>query len=331
MKRKFKLIWLIFISNLVIKAISIEDISQVTVKEKNFLQKVNASVSMTSENSTDFLALGDSYTIGEGITQNESWPYQLAGRFNNSLYNMTEPSIIANTGWTSGYLIEEIRQNQPNRTFDFVFLLIGVNDQYNKLELEQDLRMYQSNFNFLLKIANYYARGDWKRVIVLSIPDYSTTPYVEDSQKNRIAYEIYRYNQINYAQTKKTQANYVNITKISQLAAEDNSLLSSDQLHYSKLMYRLWVDHLENLLNKLLAKPQNVSSEISNPFSDPEGGNNLILTDQNFENSSRSIYSYPIWFLFLGFISLSWILAVFLRKNRFFFTPNNNHKRKTPY
>ncbi len=190
-----------------------------------------------STHSIRYLALGDSYTIGESVAENERWPNQLAGMLAEKNIQ-AEVSIIARTGWTTDELWQGIQANPPQGTYDLVSLLIGVNNQYRGYDVDE----YREQFRFLLSKSIEYAGGDGNRVIVLSIPDWGVTPFAAGRNSEQITKDIDSFNSINREETESAGANYVNITPISRQASDDPSLIAFDGLHPSGKMYRLWVE-----------------------------------------------------------------------------------------
>ena len=190
-----------------------------------------------STQSIRYLALGDSYTIGESVAENERWPNQLAAMLSEKNIQ-TEVTIIARTGWTTEELWEGIEANPPQGTYDLVSLLIGVNNQYRGYEVDE----YRKQFRFLLSKSIEYAGGDANRVIILSIPDWGVTPFAAGRHVDVISKEIGIFNTINQEETESAGAHYVDITPISRQAANDPSLVAFDGLHPSGKMYKLWVE-----------------------------------------------------------------------------------------
>jgi len=184
------------------------------------------------------LALGDSYTIGEGVAEEQRWPVQLAARLREQGRAVREPQIIARTGWTTDELSAAIDQARPDGTFDLVTLLIGVNNQYRGRSANE----YREQFRALLGRSVGFAGGRADRVLVLSIPDWSATPYAMSFDRPRVASEIDAYNQINRQEADAAGAIYVDITPISRQAGADPELLAADGLHPSGKMYAAWVD-----------------------------------------------------------------------------------------
>lgn len=186
-----------------------------------------------------YLALGDSYTIGEGVAESARYPVQLADQLSAEGYAVTV-EIIARTGWTTAELQRGIDNRNPEGEYELVTLLIGVNNQFRQRSLDE----YQMEFRQLLLRAIGYAGGDASRVIVLSIPDYGVTPFATGLRRELIAAEIDSFNAVNRQQSEALGARYVDITPISRRAGSDLSLLAADGLHPSGKMYGEWVDLL---------------------------------------------------------------------------------------
>jgi lysophospholipase L1-like esterase len=183
-----------------------------------------------------FLALGDSYTIGESVEPSDRWPHQLAALLQDQGYDLLEPQIVARTGWTTAELMAGMEGARPEGPFDLVSLLIGVNNQYRGLVPEA----YRAEFRALLGRAIDLAGGEPGRVIVLSIPDWGVTPFAAGRDREQIAAEIDHLNRINRDETKQAGALYVDVTPVSRAAAGIRSLIADDGLHPSGEMYRQW-------------------------------------------------------------------------------------------
>lgn len=186
-----------------------------------------------------FLALGDSYTIGHNVSENDRWPEQLAVEL-REMDIEAEIEIVARTGWTTTNLLANLSANSPQGHFDIVSLLIGVNDQYQYGEPEE----YRVKFREALEIAIRYAGGDPENVIVISIPDWEVTPYAEKSTRPFNEYSINKFNEVISQEARNYGARYVNITPISRLVVTDESLLAADGLHPSGEMYAMWVKEM---------------------------------------------------------------------------------------
>jgi lysophospholipase L1-like esterase len=183
-----------------------------------------------------YLALGDSYTIGEGVRPEERWPLKLAALLRQQGFDLGPPQIIAITGWTTDELSAGIDYAAPLGPFDLVSLLIGVNNQYRGRDLEE----YRAQFAALLERAIGFAGGQAGRVVVLSIPDWSVTPFARDRDLSAIAAAIGRFNAANASVTQRAGARYVDVTPASRLAAGDRGLLAADGLHPSGKQYAEW-------------------------------------------------------------------------------------------
>jgi len=184
-----------------------------------------------------YLALGDSYTIGEMVALKDRWSVQLAKLLENEGIQ-TDLTIIAHTGWTVKELWDGIQDNPPIGTYNMVSLLIGVNDQYRGYPSDG----YREDFRFMLGKAIEYSGGDLKRVIVLSIPDWGVTPFAQDRDTTSIGLQINQFNAVNLEETQKAGAHYVDVTSISRMATADGDLLAPDGLHPSRKMYAMWAE-----------------------------------------------------------------------------------------
>ncbi len=196
-----------------------------------------------------YLALGDSYTIGESVAEGERWPMQLADRLQADGIH-AEVTIIARTGWTTDELWQGIQAQTIEPPYDLVSLLIGVNNQYRG----RDINEYREQFVFLLNKAIEYAGGRTERVIVLSIPDWGVTPYAEGRDRTQIAREIDAYNAVNREESLRAGVRYVDVAPASRLAVNDVSLLAADGLHPSGKMYSLWTDLAYPLVLAMLGR-----------------------------------------------------------------------------
>lgn len=202
---------------------------------------------VSSTQTIRYLALGDSYTIGESVDENERWPNQLAALILEEKNIQADVTIIARTGWTTDELWQGIQSNAPQGTYDLVSLLIGVNNQYRGRGIDE----YREQFRFLLNKSIEYAGGDANHVVVLSIPDWGVTPFAADRDANKIAIEIDVFNSINREETQSVGAHYVDITPISRQAVNDPSLVAFDGLHPSGRMYKLWVEKTLPIVSEL--------------------------------------------------------------------------------
>ncbi|HMO55272.1 MAG TPA: GDSL-type esterase/lipase family protein, partial [Tepidiformaceae bacterium] len=171
-----------------------------------------------------FLALGDSYTIGEAVQPAERWPVQLAALLRERGTDATDPEIIAQTGWTTDELAAAIAERSPRGPYDLVSLLIGVNNQYPGYPLDE----YREQFRGLLLRAIEFAGGEARKVLVLSIPDWGVTPFAADRDRTGIAAEIDTFNEANRQESEAFGAQYIDVTAVSREAAADASLVGAD-------------------------------------------------------------------------------------------------------
>lgn len=202
-----------------------------------FIIIVSASF-MKPEKKYTLLCLGDSYTIGEAVLESERFPMQAVELLTEKKIQFEKPHIIAKTGWTTDELSLAIRESKLKRHFDFVTLLIGVNNQYR----ERDTQNYREEFAELLSTAIGFAGGEPNHVVVVSIPDWGVTPFGNSDKRGekKIGEEIDRYNAINKEETLKAKVNYLDITPYSRKAKTDSELIANDGLHPSGKMYKDW-------------------------------------------------------------------------------------------
>jgi lysophospholipase L1-like esterase len=184
--------------------------------------------------------LGDSYTIGQSVPASDNFPNQTVNILRQQQIKISDPEIIASTGWTTSDLNGALTAVPPQHTYSFVSLLIGVNNQYQGRSIEE----YKSEFTLLLKSAIKYAGNRNNKVYVLSIPDYSVTPFARNPDTSKIAREIDSYNVINKAIAAQLGVNYLDITQISREAKNDPSLTAIDGLHPSGMQYKKWAELL---------------------------------------------------------------------------------------
>ena len=188
-----------------------------------------------------YLALGDSYTIGEGVRENERWPVQLATAARAAGVPLGDPEIVAKTGWTTAELLGALdaRATSLRGDYDLVSLLIGVNDQYRALGAQQ----FRGGLVKLLSRAVSYGGNEPARVLAISIPDWGVTPFAETDPRESVAIanEIDDFNDLMRQEVRTVGATFVDVTSASRSAARDRALLATDGLHPSAAMYADWV------------------------------------------------------------------------------------------
>ncbi len=196
----------------------------------NEIDIINSSVSKFS-----FLALGDSYTIGEGVEESKRWPNQFIEiAYEKGLY-FEKPKIIAQTGWKTYDLLNAINETNFTKKYDYVSLLIGVNNQFNSrsiYEFEEDLDKIMDKIDII--------RKNNGSTIIISIPDWGYTPFAESYNRDTISYEINLFNKSLKNFADKNDIKYVDVTEISRKTLTEDDLLASDNLHPNGLMYLEW-------------------------------------------------------------------------------------------
>lgn len=196
------------------------------------------------------LCLGDSYTIGESVALHEGFPYQVIQALRSDGLHFHAPEIVAKTGWTSFELAEHLLHTRLNEQYDFVTLLIGVNNQYRGASIED----FASDFDFLLRKAIHLSGEKNDHVIVLSIPDWGVTPFAREKNAEQIAKEIDAFNKICEQAAKTHGAQFINITEHSRKAKDDTSLLATDGLHYSEKAHADWAAKAANVIRELIRR-----------------------------------------------------------------------------
>lgn len=187
-----------------------------------------------------YLALGDSYTIGEQVACSDNFPNALVQLAMEQGHQLVLDQLIAVTGWTTAELAEAIEKIKPGFDYDLVTLLIGVNNQYRGLSTHE----YRWQFYALLCQAILFAGGRRERVVVLSIPDWGRTPFNKDRDQTVVSDEIDTFNEINREITIQMGCHYIDITPSTRLHAGDTDYLAEDQLHYSAKAYQEWAKQI---------------------------------------------------------------------------------------
>jgi len=205
---------------------------------------------MTNQQNTakTFLALGDSYTIGQNVPSKDNFPNQTVQLLKSSGYDFKPAEIVATTGWTTDELQNNINNRSFTPSYDIVTLLIGVNNQYRGRPVDT----YKPEFENLLKQAIQFAGGKANHVFVLSIPDWGVTPFASGRDRDQIAREIDEYNAANKNISEIYKVNYNDITPWTREAANDLSLVASDGLHPSAKEYKRWSEKLADKIKVLV-------------------------------------------------------------------------------
>ena len=190
--------------------------------------------------SKSYLALGDSYTIGESVPVSDRFPVILVNDLNDKGYNFQEPKIVAKTGWTTDELKAAILKENLSENYDLVTLLIGVNNQYRGRDVEN----FRLEFADLLQMAIGFANDQPEKVVVVSIPDWGVSPFASGRDQEKIAKEIDLYNKVKKEETLKRNVTFVDITVISRSGLGIPDYFAKDGLHFSGKMHQLWVNEI---------------------------------------------------------------------------------------
>ena len=243
MKSHFKQIVIVFLSIFLLSCSSDDSASKTAVIPPVPVTPPKTEIPTTPiSGAVKYLALGDSYTIGQSVCETCRFPEQLKSSL-KTIYPQTDFSlkVIARTGWTTANLISAINNENPDADYDLVTLLIGVNNQYQQM----DFSAYQKEFPQLLSKAIQLAKGDKKNVIVVSIPDYAYTPFASgysSSKRAQISNEIDQYNTFAENTCISKGVNFISITDITRQS--NSNLVASDGLHPSETAYKLFVDRM---------------------------------------------------------------------------------------
>jgi lysophospholipase L1-like esterase len=216
--------------------LAIATIISFSCKQKSTNQK---SLEIMTEQKT-YLALGDSYTIGESVLEKDRFPVILVNELKAKGFHYVQPKIIAKTGWTTDELEAAIAKEHITKKFDLVTLLIGVNNQYRGRSVEE----FRVQFINLLETALGFANNKPQNVIVVSIPDWSVSPFAKERDTAKIASEIDAFNAIKKEETLKRGVLFVDITPTSRKAKNNATYIAEDGLHFSGNMHQLWVQEI---------------------------------------------------------------------------------------
>lgn len=201
-----------------------------------------------------FLALGDSYTIGEGVAPSGRWPQQLAARLRAEGVAVADPQVVAVTGWTTDELAAAMDAATFAPPYALVTLLIGVNNQYRG----RDLANYREEFRALLERAVALAGGEPRRTLVVSIPDWGVTPFARAQGRDAaaVAAAIDAFNAVNRAEAAARGAAWIDVTGLSRERGDAPDMLVADGLHPSAAQYARWVERILPAARAALARPR---------------------------------------------------------------------------
>ncbi|KAA6435339.1 SGNH/GDSL hydrolase family protein [Rufibacter glacialis] len=186
--------------------------------------------------SGSYLALGDSYTIGQGVAATERWPVHLANYLSGEGVKVGEPRIIAQTGWTTADLLQRVKSEKFDRGYELVSLMIGVNNQYQGRSLEE----FRTQFRELLSLSTAIALKDPTNVFVLTIPDWGGTPFGSSRDQAYVSSQIKKFNEVIKAEAAAAGITVIDVYEVSLLVKETPSYLAPDGLHYSGFMHQRW-------------------------------------------------------------------------------------------
>ena len=192
-----------------------------------------------------YLALGDSYTIGEGVAEADRWPMQLARSLRASGVSISDPEIIARTGWTTDELDAAITERAPHSPYALVTLLIGVNNQYRNRSVDE----FRVQLRGLIGRAVLFAGNTPGNVILVSIPDWGVTPYNVNRDRATVSRDIDAFNAVVREEANRARTHWVDITDLTRAAPRD---VVADGLHPSTSMYKQWTARVEPLARVIL-------------------------------------------------------------------------------
>lgn len=195
------------------------------------------------------LCMGDSYSIGEGVTITSSFPYQAVSLLRESGYQFCAPEIIAKTGWTTDELQSGMDGFKFLDKYDFVTLLVGVNNQYRGREFIEFKQHYENLLNQAIKLNGNHK----KKIILITIPDYSATPFAVNSNREVISHEIELYNNLIKALAVQYHVHILELATLPMETLLPEQLLAQDKLHPSADQYKIWAEHLVKIIIKELS------------------------------------------------------------------------------
>ena len=214
--------------------IDIDDFSDSLIVEDN--------LNTQRESPYSFIALGDSYTIGEGVNEEERWPNQFVDVAYENGVDFDQPMIIAETGWKTYDLLNAINQTNFTKKYDYISLLIGVNNQFNSRPIDE----FEEDLNKLMDEMKRIKKNDGS-IIIISIPDWGYTPFGESNDMSDISEKINLFNSSLSRFATTNGLKYVDVTEISRRAINEPDLITKDNLHPSGIMYLEWAKKIYNI------------------------------------------------------------------------------------
>ena len=203
---------------------------------------VEDNLNTPSESPYSFIALGDSYTIGEGVNEDERWPNQFVDVAYENGVDFDQPMIIAETGWKTYDLLNAINQTNFTKKYDYISLLIGVNNQFNSRPIDE----FEEDLNKLMDEMKRIKKNDGS-IIIISIPDWGYTPFGESSDMSDISEQINLFNSSLRKFATTNGIKYVDVTEISRRGINEPDLITNDNLHPSGIMYLEWAKKIYNI------------------------------------------------------------------------------------
>ncbi len=197
-----------------------------------------------------FLALGDSYTIGTAVDEKKRWVNELVRLMRQDNVEISDPEIIAHNGWTTGDLLAAVDREKPKGPYDLITLMIGVNNQFQGQPIEN----YRKDLVTLFAVAAKLAGGDPRKIVVISIPDYSATPFAQDKDPEKITAEIGKFNGVLLEETRRARARIVDVTSVSRFVKTNPQLVAEDGLHPSWRLHGVWARLVYPVARPLIAK-----------------------------------------------------------------------------
>ncbi len=208
---------------------------------------INIFLQLQTQETMNYLALGDSYTIGEAVPAEENWPNQLVKKLQKEGYSVDRPDIVATTGWRTDELIEAIEKSENlSEKYDLVSLLIGVNNQYQN----KDLATYEQDLRKLVSMAIQKSSRGAQGVFLVGIPDYGNTEYAKEKKLTNVAENVEKFNRVASQIAKEYNLPFYPLFSLSQQFFGQPEMFVEDQLHPSERQYAKWVDSFYEQLKK---------------------------------------------------------------------------------